>query len=439
MPNKTLYTDASDWGCDMHGRDLPRRNMVTRRGFMRGGALALVGTSVVPAFLMRSIYAEMDKAAAGRKKLVVIFQRGACDGLNVVVPHAEKNYYAMRPTIAVKQNEVIDLNGFFGLHPQMAAFKPLYDQGHLAIVHAVGSPDPSRSHFDAQDYMESGTPGVKATQDGWLNRALQVEPVVGKPSAFRAVALGTQVPRTLQGKVPTIAVANLADFSVAGKGPQTSPISNAFQSMYDESSDAVLHGTGQETFEAVKMLKAADPAHYKPADGVVYPNGAFGNSMKQIAQLMKANLGVEAAFSDIGGWDTHQNQGGASGQLANRLKEFSETIAAFWKDMGDESENITLVTMSEFGRTARQNGTGGTDHGHANVMFVLGGAVKGGKVYGRWPGLANEQLNEGRDLAVTTDFRNVLGEAAYKTLGARNLEAVFPGATVEPRNFLNFA
>jgi len=442
MPTRTIYTDSSDWGCDMHGRDLPRRNTVTRRGFMRGGALALVGTSVIPSFLTRSIYAEMTTAAANKKKLVVIFQRGACDGLNVVVPHAEKNYYTMRPTIAIKQNEVIDLNGFFGLHPSMAAFKPLYDQGHLAIVHAAGSPDPSRSHFDAQDYMESGTPGVKVTQDGWLNRALQDEKLderlAGKPSAFRAVALGTQVPRTLQGKIPAIAVANLNDFSVAGKGPQTSPISNAFQAMYDESSDAVLHGTGQETFEAVKMLKGADPAHYQPAAGVTYPNTAFGNSLKQVAQLLKANLGVEAAFSDIGGWDTHQNQGGANGQLANRLKEFSETIAAFWKDMGDDSENVTLVTMSEFGRTARQNGTGGTDHGHANVMFVLGGKVKGGKVYGKWPGLSNEQLNEGRDLTVTTDFRRVLGEAAYKTLGSRDMEVVFPGAKVDQASFLKF-
>jgi uncharacterized protein (DUF1501 family) len=208
--------------------------------------------------------------------------------------------------------------------------------------------------------------------------------------------------------------------------------------MYDESSDAVLHGTGQETFEAVKMLKSANPAKYQPAAGVVYPNTAFGNSLKQIAQLMKANLGVEAAFSDIGGWDTHQNQGGATGQLANRLTEFSTGIAAFWKDMGDDAENITLVTMSEFGRTARQNGTGGTDHGHANVMFVLGGSVKGGKVYGKWPGLSNEQLNEGRDLTVTTDFRRVLGEAAYKTLGAKNLEVVFPNAKVDPASFLNF-
>jgi len=412
---------------------------ITRRGFMKDGALALVGTSTIPSFLTRSLMAEMTTAAANKKKLVVLFQRGAADGLNIVVPYREKNYYSMRPSIAIQQNEVLDLDGFFGLHPAMTAFKPLYDQGHLAIIHAAGSPDMTRSHFDAQDYMESGTPGVKVTQDGWLNRALQAEMLTAKPSAFRAVALGTEVPRTLQGKLPAIAVNNLADFSVAGRGPQTSSISNAFQAMYDESSDAVLHGTGQETFEAVRMLKAADPSKYQPAAGVEYPKTQFGNSLKQVAQLLKANLGVEAAFSDIGGWDTHQNQGNANGQLANRLKEFSDTVAAFWKDLGQDAEDVTLVTMSEFGRTARQNGTGGTDHGHANVMFVLGGQVKGGKVYGKWPGLSNEQLNEGRDLAVTTDFRRVLGEAAYKTLGSRNLELVFPGSRVNPLEFLDFS
>ena len=446
MANNKTMLDRSDWGCDMHGRDLKRRGLrgggASRRGFMKNGALALVGTSVIPSFLMRSVMAEQAKATASNKKLVVLFQRGAADGLNIVVPYAEKNYYALRPSIAIQQKDVLHLDDQFGLHPAMAPFKPLFDSGHLAIVHAAGSTDSTRSHFDAQDYMESGTPGLKSTQDGWLNRALQNGPAPmgpgDKPSAFRAVALGTQVPRTLQGKLPAIAVANLNDFSVGGKGPQTSAISNAFQAMYDESSDAVLHGTGQETFEAVKMLKAADPAKYMPQNGATYPNTPFGNSLKQIAQLMKANLGVEAAFSDIGGWDTHQNQGSATGQLANRLTEFANGIAAFWKDMGADADNITLVTMSEFGRTAAQNGTGGTDHGHANCMFILGGQVKGGKVYGKWPGLDKGQLNEGRDLAVTTDFRRVLGEAAYKTLGARNMEVVFPGAQVDRTDFLNF-
>lgn len=437
MADKGMEFDSSSWGCDLRGRDLARRSGPSRRGFMKGGALALVGTSVIPSFLLRSVLAEQTSAQKQGKKLVVLFQRGAADGLNIVVPYQEKNYYSMRPTIAIQQKDVLDLDGQFGLHPAMAALKPLFAAGHLAVVHATGSTDTTRSHFDAQDYMESGTPGVKSTQDGWLNRALQNGPDA-HPTAFRAVALGSQVPRTLQGRQAAIAVANLADFSVGGKGPQTSAISNAFQAMYDQSSDAVLHGTGQETFEAVKMLKSANPAQYKPANGAQYPATPFGNSLKQIAQLLKANLGVEAAFSDIGGWDTHQNQGAATGQLANRLSDFSNSIAAFWRDMGEAAGDITLVTMSEFGRTARQNGTGGTDHGHANAMFVLGGGVKGGKVYGRWPGLENDQLNEGRDLAVTTDFRRVLGEAAYKTLGAKNMELVFPGAQVTPGQFLNF-
>ena len=415
----------------------------SRRFFLRNGALAIAGTTAIPSFLVRSVMAEAAAVTAPGRQLVVIFQRGAADGLNVVVPYREKNYYAMRPGIAIPDNQVIDLDGFFGLHPALAPFKPLYDQGHLAIIHAAGSPDMSRSHFDAQDYMESGTPGVKSTDDGWLNRALQAEDLrprimshAQEHTAFRAVALGSQVPRTLAGKVPAIALANINSFTVGGKGPAPSPAATAFQAMYGESGDSILHATGDETFDAVKMLRAANPGQYTPVAGANYPNNEFGNNMKQIAQLLKANLGVEAAFTDVSGWDTHQNQGGVTGQLADRLREFSSAIAAFWLDMGPAAENITLVTMSEFGRTARQNGTGGTDHGHANAMFVLGGHVKGGKVYGRWPGLADEQLNEGRDLTVTTDFRQVLGEAVAKTIGANNLDVVFPGAKLQPNNFL---
>jgi len=408
---------------------------MNRRFFMRDGALAVAGTAALPGFLVRSALAQ---AAVPGRRLVVIFQRGAADGLNVVVPYREKNYYAMRPGIAIPQNQVIDLDGFFGLHPALAAFKPLYDQGNLAIVHAAGSPDMSRSHFDAQDFMESGTPGVKATEDGWLNRALQEEDLRRRQqhTAFRALAFGSQVPRTLAGKVPAIALASVNSFAVGGRGPAPSPAANAFEAMYGQSGDQILHSTGEETFEAVKMLRDANPAQYKPAAGIEYPTTEFGKNMMQIAQLLKANLGVEAAFTDIGGWDTHQNQGSVNGQLADRLRDFSSSIAAFWRDMGDGAENVTLVTMSEFGRTARENGTGGTDHGHANAMFVLGGQVKGGKVYGRWPGLANEQLNEGRDLAVTTDFRQVLGEAVSKTLGASNLDMLFPGAGLRTDRFL---
>jgi len=410
---------------------------MNRRFFLRNGALAIAGTTAIPAFLVRSVMAET--AANPGQRLVVIFQRGAADGLNIVVPYREKNYYAMRPAIAIPEQQVLDLDGFFGLHPAMAGFKPLYDQGHLAVVHAVGSPDMTRSHFDAQDYMESGTPGVKSTQDGWLNRALQAEDLRHRKqhTAFRALALGSQVPRTLAGKVPAIAFSNVNNFSVGAKGPAPSPAATAFEAMYGDSGDKIFHATGEETFEAVKMLQAANPAQYVPGPGVDYPNSEFGGRMKQIAQLLKANLGVEAAFTDVGGWDTHQNQGAVEGQLAARLKDFSTTITAFWRDMGDGAENVTLVTMSEFGRTARENGTGGTDHGHANAMFVLGGQVKGGKVYGKWPGLSNDQLNEGRDLAVTTDFRQVLGEAVARTIGAGNLEAVFPGAQLQPNRFLH--
>ena len=409
---------------------------MNRRFFLRNGALAVAGTAALPGFLVRSALAQ---AAVPGRRLVVIFQRGAADGLNVVVPYREKNYYAMRPGIAIPQNQVLDLDGFFGLHPALSAFKPLYDQGNLAIVHAAGSPDMSRSHFDAQDFMESGTPGVKATEDGWLNRALQEEDLRRRQqhTAFRALAFGSQVPRTLAGKVPAIALSSVNSFAVGGRGPAPSPAASAFEAMYGQSGDHILHSTGEETFEAVKMLRDANPAQYKPAAGIDYPTSEFGKNMMQIAQLLKANLGVEAAFTDIGGWDTHQNQGSVNGQLADRLRDFSSSIAAFWHDMGDGAENVTLVTMSEFGRTARENGTGGTDHGHANAMFVLGGQVRGGKVYGRWPGLADGQLNEGRDLAVTTDFRQVLGEAVTKSMGARDLDLVFPNARRQPNRFLH--
>ncbi|MGA3087646.1 MAG: DUF1501 domain-containing protein [Terriglobales bacterium] len=397
---------------------------VTRRIFLRNGALAAVGTAALPSFLARAAFAAAEPVVRQRR-LVVIFQRGAADGLNIVVPHGEPSYYAMRPTINVPRKSVLDLDGFFGLHPAMASFAPLWKQKQLAIVHAAGSPDPTRSHFDAQDFMESGTPGVKATDDGWLNRALQELPLA--QSAFRAIALGPSLPRILSGKEPAVAVNNVNDFSVGGKNPNAAPMSNTFEAMYDHSVDSVLHGTGQETFDAVKMLKAADPAHYTPAANANYPKGRFGDSLKQLAQLVKANLGVRVAFADIGGWDHHVNEGSTQGQIANVLGEFSQSIAALWTDLGDLGEDTVIVTMSEFGRTVRENGNRGTDHGHANVMFVLGGPVKGGKVYGRWPGLDPSELYEGRDLAVTTDFRLVLSEVVSRSLENKDLQTVFPG------------
>src|SRR6202790_3810197 len=353
---------------------------ITRRIFLRNGALAVVGTAAVPSFLTRAAWGAIGSNTQN-KRLVVIFQRGAADGLNIVVPHGEQQYYVMRPNINIPHKAVLDLDGFFGLHPSLGPFQPLWRQRHLAIVHAAGSPDNTRSHFDAQDYMESGTPGVKATEDGWLNRAMQAEIIArteGTPSPFRAVALGTALPRTLVGKVPAVAMSNIQDFAVGGRNPNAAPMSNGFEAMYASSVDTVLHGTGTETFDAVKMLKAADPAKYTPALGANYPKGRFADGLRQLAQLIKANLGVQVAFADIGGWDHHVNEGSTEGQLANVLSDFSQSLAAFWTDLGDLGQDTVVVTMSEFGRTARENGNRGTDHGHANVMFVLGGPVKGG-------------------------------------------------------------
>ena len=408
---------------------------ITRRVFLRNSALAVVGTSAIPSFLTRAAFGAVEPGTKP-KRLVVIFQRGAADGLNIVVPHAEPAYYAMRPSINIPRKEVVDLDGFFGLHPSMSSFQPLWKQRHLAIVHAAGSPDPTRSHFDAQDFMESGTPGLKATTDGWMNRALHSLPPSPDKSAFRAIALGPALPRILTGAEPAVAVNNINDFGVGGRNPNATPIANTFEAMYDQSVDSVLHGTGRETFDAVKMLKSADPAKYKPAPGANYPPGRFGDSLRQIAQLIKADLGVQVAFADIGGWDHHVNEGNSQGQIANVLRDFSQSLAALWTDLGDLADDTVIVTMSEFGRTVRENGNRGTDHGHANVMFVVGGPVKGGKVYGQWPGLDQSQLYEGRDLSLTTDFRRVLGEAVARHLGNERVDQVFPGFANKPGEFL---
>jgi len=401
--------------------------MTSRRLFLKGSAFAIFGVGSMPAWLSRSVYAA-DGTPRRKKILVAIFQRGAVDGLNMVVPFGERRYYELRPSIAIPKPDTtpqsaIDLDGFFGLHPSLAPLKPIFDAQHLAIVDAVGSPDPTRSHFDAQDYMESGTPGLKATADGWMNRALPK--ASGPSSPVRAVSLGSSLPRSLRGRNDAVAVNNLNDFQVRDTHGAAS-----FESMYETTLDTMLHGTGKETFSAVKIMQSIQKQSYTPANGAIYPNGGLGNSLRQIARLIKADVGLEVAFADIGGWDTHVNEVGAqpaTGQLANNLSQFGQSLAAFYQDLGDRMENVAVVTMSEFGRTARENGNRGTDHGHANVMFAMGGGVQGGKVYGDWPGMAEEQLYESRDLALTTDFRDVLGELVSKHLGNPNLRAVFPG------------
>ena len=400
-----------------------------RRVFVKSGALALVTMGLSPSFLRRMAYGMELKNVPRGKTLVCLFQRGAADGLNVVVPHGEQAYYDMRPTIAVARPGqaagAIDLDGFFGLHPSLAPLKPLWDQKLLAPIHAVGSPSTSRSHFDAQDFMETGTPDVKGTPDGWLNRLLAVEGTCQQCQAepFRAVAMTAQTPRILEGPAETIAMSSLGEFSVRATGSEAQRL----EALYRTGSADLVHGTGQEMFDAVKLMKSANPQQYAPRNNAVYPKTQFGQRLMQIAQLIKSNVGLEVAFADVGGWDTHVNQGAATGQLALRLDDFARSIAALVADLGDRMGDVTILTMSEFGRTVRQNGSGGTDHGHASALFVIGGDVKGKKVHGRWPGLEPEQLYEGRDLALTTDFRSVFSEVAAKHLGAKRLDVLFPG------------
>lgn len=416
--------------------------MMNRRFFLKSGGIALASMGVslsAPAFLERVVLGSEAITGGRRKTLIAIFQRGAVDGLNMVVPFGESSYYDARPSIAIPKPDAanaesaINLDGFFGLHPSLSPFKSLWDSKRLAIVHASGSPDNSRSHFDAQDYMESATPGVKSTADGWLNRYLQSKKDT-ESSSFRAVSMTRTMPRVLMGRAPSVAMASLSDFSIRA-GKSSANIQHGFEAIYAQQSKDTLAGMGRETFEAVNYLKKANPAQYKPDNGAEYPTNAFGNSLRQIAQLIKADVGLEIAFTDIGGWDTHVNQGSGRGQLANLLQPFSVAIAALYQDLGQRMDDVVVLTMSEFGRTVRENGNRGTDHGHANAMFVMGNSVRGGKVYGRWPGLKDDQLFEGRDLALTTDFREVFGEIAGRHLGATNLKSVFPGYS--PGQFKN--
>jgi len=416
-----------------------------RRFFIKSSGIGLASfglMALAPDFLHQFAAAQTGgfKGYGKKKVLVTIFQRGAVDGLNVLVPHGDSSYYSLRPTIAVaapgKTDGALDLDGHFGLHPSLAPLLPFYRSGQLAAITAVGSPDNTRSHFDAQDYMESGTPGNKSTRDGWLNRLLQSVKEKDE-SPFRAVSLTQQMPRSLYGKAPSVAMSNLADFSI-NAGLYTQDLKGGFEGIYQQNVKDSLGETGKETFEAVNYLKQANPAQYKPENGAVYPNSGIGRSLRQIAQLIKAGVGLEVAFAEVGGWDTHVNEGNGKGQLGNLLKDLASSVAAFTTDLGKRMDDVVLLTMSEFGRTAKENGTRGTDHGHANTMFAIGNTVKGGKVYGDFRGLSSDKLYEGRDLDLTTDFRDVFAEAAYKQSGSRDLAKLFPGYTAAADKFKGF-
>jgi uncharacterized protein (DUF1501 family) len=410
---------------------------LTRRVFVKAGALSLVSLGFDPLFLSRAAYAQqLPGRTPGSKTLVCIFQRGAVDGLSMVVPYFEDWYYRERSRIVVPRPGTgpgagLDLDGRFALHPRLGPLKPLYDAGQLAIVHAVGSPDPSRSHFDAQDYMETATPGVKTAADGWLNRCL-LHDREHRDTPFRGVAMGPELPRSLQGSAPTLAVADLQAFGInAGPRAVRDKLTAAFEELWSGQESGVVASTAAESFEAVRMLRAANPAQYQPANGAAYPPGPFGHALLQAAQLIKADLGAEILFVDVGGWDTHVAQGsGEGGQLAGRLDDFAQSLAAFNQDLGTKMADVVVLTMSEFGRTVHENGTAGTDHGHGTAMFVLGGGVRGGRVVGTWPGLAPEQRYQQRDLAVTTDFRDLFAEVVDRHLGVGQLDVVFPGYAI---------
>jgi uncharacterized protein (DUF1501 family) len=401
--------------------------MIHRRVFLRDGSLAVVGLSMVPGFLARTLRAAQPTGT--RKTLVVIFQRGGADGLNMVVPFGERAYYDYRPSLAIpepgKENGALDLDGKFGLHPALGALVPLFKSKQFGIINAVGTPDTgNRSHFQAQDFMESAAPGDRSVSTGWLNRYL-VEVPDPEKKPLRATAIAPALPKALLGKASVMTIEGVNQVDAMG--------GDMYQSMYSADTNALISGAARELFDAVKQIKSAKLEQYTPANGVVYGGQAPGPALQQIAQLIKANVGLQVAFVDVGGWDTHQNQ---DDRMPPLLRALAQALTAFHADLGKKMEDVVVLTMSEFGRTARENGNAGTDHGHANLMFVSGGPIKGGTIYGKWPGLDRDRLNEDRDLVLTTDFRDVLAELLVGHLGCANPSAIFPKFAVDKTRFL---
>jgi len=400
-----------------------RKKTIGRREFVTRAGLAGLGLAVGPRLLFSTARAAEEPAPV----LVVLFQRGGMDGLSAVVPYADPDYGKLRKTTRIAApkkgdaNTAVRLDGRFGLHPSLGSLAADYAAKRLAVIHAVGSRDSTRSHFDAQDYMETGTPGVKGTRDGWINRYLQTL-VSDRRETFRAVSTTATLPRSMKGDARALAIQSFATFTMGGR----EFLGNAFADMYRRGGDGVVHQSGREALDAIERLKRVKPTTFTPRHGAEYPRGRVGQQMLMVAQMIRADLGLRVAFMDCGGWDTHLNQGGATGGLANRLREVGDSLHAFATDLGDRMRHVVAITMTEFGRTAKENGTNGTDHGHASCSFVLGGEVKGGRVYGRWPGLSTGKLWQKRDLAVTTDFRDVVSEVLSKHMGAKDLGTVFP-------------
>ncbi len=406
----------------------------SRRAFLKGSGLGLLSLGLAgssPLFLERALAATPTPTGC-RKVLVTIFQRGAMDGLAAVAPTSDASLRKLRPRLAMSavrsagEERMIDLDVGFALHPALEPFEALFSEGRLAIVHGVGSPDPTRSHFDAQDYMETATPGRKGTPSGWLNR---VSGTLGhEATPFRNVSMTSALPRSFYGDEPALAVTDLGDFRVElpGGASAVSGAGKGFEALYQQTSQDLLRKSGGDTFEALEILSRANLDSYRPLPGVEYPRSDLGSSLRQIAQLIKTEVGLEVAFAESGGWDTHVGQGTATGSFANRARDLARSIDAFWRDLGPYRDDVVVMTMTEFGRTVAENGSGGTDHGHGSCLFVLGNDVAGGSVHGEVPKLVERDLYEGRDLPVTTDFRSVFAGVAAGHLGVREHEVVFP-------------
>lgn len=397
-----------------------------RREFLRHALLA--SGAVLLGIGTRGWAARLTSAADDDRRLVVVFLRGAVDGLNVVVPWADDRYYEARPSIAIPRpgqaGGVTDLDGYFGLHPALAQVLPFWQDKSLAFVHASGSPDPSRSHFEAQAFMESGTPGVATTPDGWLNRVLGTLP--GPRSPTEALSLGPTLPRILSGRnaVSNLPLGRNANHPIAMDRPK---VADAFAALYqgDTPVDQAFQQGQRARGELMSDLSQDMANSYNGAPSVM----GFAQDTTRLAKLMSSDASIRLAFLSVGGWDTHVGEGAAKGQLSNHLQSLGEGLAALAQGLGRTYEDTVILVMSEFGRTVRENGNAGTDHGHGNVMWAMGGRLKGGKVYGEWPGLADDQLYQNRDLAVTTDFRQVAAALLTRHLKLSDaaLEQVFPG------------
>jgi uncharacterized protein (DUF1501 family) len=375
--------------------------------------------------------------------LICVFLRGAADGVNMIVPHGDEHYYEHRPLLAIPRPDTpstesalraIDLDGFFGLHPMLSPLLPIWRAGDFAAVHAVGSPHDSRSHFKAMELMERGVDRQNGPHSGWLGRHLATLDT-GNHSPLRGVTIGEMVARALRGPVPATALRSIADFHLGGDPQAVAEMQSALATLY--SLGDPLDPIATEAMNTLEAVNGLDPLGYKPANGVAYPDDEFGLGLRQVAILIKANVGLEVGCLDVGGWDTHIAQGGSEGLMANLLQNLAQGLSAFYLDLAEHANNLLVVVMSEFGRRLRENGGLGTDHGHGGLMLLLGGSVAGGQVHGSWPGLAHEQLVGPGDLAVTTDYRDVLAEIIARRLNNPNLDAIFPGYTPSFANLVS--